>query len=229
MAITSALSGLRADTPDKLILDAGALYVNFNVTKFLAADTPAGQALAQAVLSTNTWTDPNGDTVAPRKLGATRGGTTITLNKTERQIEVDGRRTTVKGFQRVDMIEPSISTALIEIADHETLALALGSATTTSYTNFRTVRPNLYPVPEDYLGNIALVATINGARTPNGDPVPAVVIMENARVNQVQDISFVDKNETVMNVTIVAHALAEDAFSIPMYVILPKLDGMGYY
>lgn len=127
------------------------------------------------------------------------------------------------------MIEPSISTALIEIADHETLALALGSATTTSYTNFRTVRPNLYPVPEDYLGNIALVATINGARTPNGDPVPAVVIMENARVNQVQDISFVDKNETVMNVTIVAHALAEDAFSIPMYVILPKLDGMGYY
>lgn len=229
MAISSALSGLRADTPDKLILDAGALYVNFNVTKFLASTTPAGQALAQAVLSTNTWTDPNGDTVAPRKLGATRGGTTITLNKTERQIEVDGRRTTIKGFQRVDMIEPSISTALIEIADYETLALALGSATTTNYTNFRTVRPNLYPVAEDYLGNIALVATINNARTPNGDAVPVVIIMENARVNQVQDISFVDKNETVMNVTIVAHALAEDSFTIPMYAILPKLDGMGYY
>lgn len=231
--VGSALSGLRADTPDKLILDAGAVWVNFNVTQYLSATTPAGQALAQATLSTNTWTDPNGSTVAPRKLGATRGGTTITLNKQERQVEADGRRTTIKGFQRVDMIEPRISTSLIEVADYETLKLALGSATVTTYTNFRKVQPTLYPVAADYLGNVVIVATINGAFDPLGNPIPVAVVMENARVNNVNDITFTDKSETTMQVEIVAHALASDAFSIPMYVLLPKtsteLISGGYY
>lgn len=221
MAFVSAISGLRGDTPDKVVLDAGAVYVNFNVEVFLDENTLAGLCLAAATDPDATWEDPNGNIVAPRKLGATRGGTTITLNKEERQIEADGRRTTIKGFQRVDMIEPKIQTSLIEVADRETLKLALGSVTETVIGNFVKIRPNLLPTAEDYLGNVAIVATINGARDPLGNPIPIVVVFENARVNKVTDIPFVDKNEAVMQVEIVAHALPDDAFTIPMYALLP--------
>jgi len=224
----SSISGLRLGTEDNLVLDAGQLVINANMALYEDEFTPAGYAYAQAIDATNTWTDPNGDVVAPKILGATRGGTTIKLDKTERQVEADGRRTNIKGFQRVDMIDPKISTSLIEIADLETLQLILGSSATETLTNFKKVRPTLYPKLTDYFGNITLFATISGATDPNnldgnGDPlpIPIAVVFENARVNNVQDIPFVDKNEGVAQLEITAHALASASFSIPMYVLLP--------
>ncbi len=223
-----SIAGLRDGTEDNLILDAGQLVLNANMELYEDEFTPAGLAYSQAILAANTWTDPNGNVVAPKILGATRGGTTIKLDKTERQVEADGRRTNIKGFQRIDMIDPKISTSLIEVADPDTLRLILGSSVTQTLTNFYKIRPTLYPKATDYYGNITLFATISGAFDPNnlddnGDPlpIPIAVVFENARVNNVQDIPIVDKNEGVAQLEITAHALASNSFQIPMYVLLP--------
>ncbi len=226
--IGSSLSGLRPDTVKNLVLDAGVLYVNANIADMLSATTGAGIAFSEAIRDTNTWTDPNGNTVAPRKLGATRGGTTFAINKEERQVEVDGRRTNIKGLQRVDMISPSIRTSLLEMADIDTLRLALGTSILTSYQNFDSVRPALYPNDEDYFGNITLFATIAQRVAPNGQPLPIAIVMENCRANTIQDVSISDKNEAVMEIELTAHSLDSDAFNIGCQLIVPKRLS-GYY
>lgn len=226
--IGSSLTGLRADTVRQLVLDAGVLYVNANITDMLSATTGAGIAFSEAIREDNTWVDPNGNTVAPVKLGATRGGTTFSLNKEERQVEVDGRRTNIKGLQRVDMISPMIKTSLIEMADTTTLRRALGSSILTDYQNFETIRPYLYPIDEDYFGNITLFATIAQRVAPNGEPLPIAIVLENCRANTVNDISIQDKNEAVLEVELVGHSLDSDAFTIGCQIIVPKLVS-GYY
>lgn len=225
----NSISGLRDGTQNYLILDAGQMVLNANMALYEDDLTPAGYAYAQAINPLNTWTNVDGEVVAPKILGATRGGTTIKLNKTERQVQADGRRTNIKGFQRVDMIDPRISTSLIEVADPDTLQLILGSSFKETLTNFYKIRPALYPKASDYVANITLFATISGAFDPNnldsnGDPlpIPVAVVYENARVNQVNDIPFSDNNEAAAQLEIVAHALASDSFKIPMYVLLPR-------
>lgn len=226
--IGSSLSGLRADTVKQLVLDAGVLYVNANITDMISATTGAGIAFSEAIRSNNTWVDASGLTVAPRKLGATRGGTTFSINKEERQVEIDGRRTNIKGLQRVDMISPSIKTSLLEMADSATLQLALGTSVLTDYQNFEGIRPALYPNDEDYFGNICLFATIAQRVAPNGEPLPICIVMENCRANVINDTALSDKNEAVLEVELVAHALDSDAFTIPCQFFVPKAVS-GYY
>jgi len=224
----SSLSSLRPDSVKNLVLDAGSLWINANIPDMLSATTSANIAFSEAIRLTNTWVDPNGVTVAPRPLGATRGGTTFSINKEERQVEVDGRRTNIKGLQRVDMISPSIKTSLLEMADISTLRLALGSSILTSYQNFDSVRPALYPSDEDYFGNITLFATIAGRVSPDGSPLPIVIVMENCRANTISDTPFTDKNEAVLEIELTAHSLDSDAFNIGCQFIVPKKIS-GYY
>lgn len=228
MAIGAAISGLTANTPNGLVLDAGRLVINANMALYTSAATPAGLAYAAATNPLNTWTDNNGNLVTPTPLGATRGGTTIMVDKEERQVEADGRRTNIRGFQRVDMISPKISTTLIQVNDLATLKLALGSTVVEDLTNFYKVRPNLYPVDADYFANITLFATLNGIQDQLGRDIPIAVVMENCRANSIKDIPFKDKNEAELPIELVAHALASDAFTIPMYILLPRVPS-GYY
>jgi hypothetical protein len=224
----SSLASLRTGMSRNLVLDAGKLYVNVNITDMLSATTGAGIAFSEAVRSDNTWVDANGTTVAPVELGGTRGGTTFSLKKEERQVEVDGRRTNIKGLQRVDMISPSIKTGLLEMADMITLRRALGTSILTDYANFETARPSLYPLDEDYFGNICLFATIAQRVAPNGEPLPICIVLENCRADVLNDIAFKDKSEATLELELTAHALDSDAFTIPCLFIVPKAISTYY-
>lgn len=226
--IGAAISGLTATTPEGLVLDAGRLVINANMGLYTSATTPAGLAYSMATDPDNSWTDLDGNLVEPTPLGATRTGTTIMVDKEERQVEADGRRTNIVGFQRVDMISPKISTTLIQVNDLATLKLALGSTTVEDLTNFYKVRPNLYPKRTDYFPNITLFATLNGIQDQLGRDIPIAAVMENCRANQIKDIPFKDKNEAELPIELVAHARPEAAFTIPMYMLLPKVPS-GYY
>ena len=65
--IGSCLSGLRyGQELSKLVLDAGVLYANADVTELVTYHRPLTAAL-------NTWTDAEGNLVKPKLLGETRG------------------------------------------------------------------------------------------------------------------------------------------------------------
>lgn len=229
MAIGSALSGLRQGFAQKLVVDSGVAYANANIAKMILATTSANFAFAIATDPMSTWVDPNGNTVSPRKLGATRGGMKFNLGKTERQVEVDGRRYPIKGNSRTDMMDLKVNCALLEMADTETLRLAIGTSILTEYQNFDEITPYLYESDEDYLGNITIFATIAGRTAPNGNPLPICVVLENCKALNIQEIAFADKSEAVLTLDLVAHALDSDAFNCPMKFYIPRAISDLYY
>lgn len=228
MPIGSALSGLREGFEKNLVLDAGVAYVNANIADMISDTTSSNFAFDVAIDEGSTWVDPNGNTVAPRKLGATRGGMRINLGKTERQVEVDGRRYPIKGINRTDMMDLKVQVSLLEMADTETFQLAVGTSVLTETLNFDVITPYLYEAETDYVGNIAIFATISERSTPNGNQLPICVVLENCKAINIQEISLSDKSEAVLQLDLVAHALPSAAFDCPMKFIIPKVT-QGYY
>lgn len=220
MAIGNGLSGLRAATPYNLVLDAGVIYKNINVTMLQAGGI---DAWANAIDPMNTWVDPNGTTVTPEHLGATRGGTTVKLNKDDKPVEFDSRRTNVKGMDRVNMINPQIETSLLEVGVDDIVEMALGAWETTDRTGFKEINPVLLVQDAHYIGNIALAATINGEHNP------MIIVLSNARVVMTGDMSFKDHDEAVFQVTFQGHALASNPLEIPITYFIPvQYDGASY-
>ena len=90
--------GVSVDSPDRLLIDAGAVYLGF-----LSVDNPG------------------------TLLGATRGGNIFDLTRTIRRMEIDGARGPVKGFRRVEEVVATIKANMMELTA-ENLRLAIADA-----------------------------------------------------------------------------------------------------
>ena len=96
-----AKHGVSASTPDRLIIDAGAVYLN--------------------------WVDvANPGTL----LGATKGGNVFELARTIRDIRPDGASGPVKGFRRIEEVVASLTANLLEITEDNLLKAIAGSSAT---------------------------------------------------------------------------------------------------
>ena len=89
-------TGISADTSDRIMIDAGAVYLNYGLG-------------------------------SQRLLGATRGGNEFNLNRTSKNIEIDGLKGAVKGLKRIIEVNPQITANLLELSV-ENLIAAIGGA-----------------------------------------------------------------------------------------------------
>ncbi len=227
MPIINGISGVRDGSFNHLILDAGVIYVNINETLL---NVGGSTAFANAINPDNTWTDEDGILRTPGLGGVTRGGTAFNLNKKERPVEFDSRRLPVKNTDRVDMIEPTIKTMLLESAQLQTTQLMLGgSSSNTSTPGWTKVTPNLIIQASDYTPNMALVATVSGAESM----FPYIILLRNVRCNVVGSMAFKDHDESVYDVTLLAHASETDPFGasgFPVIFYIPTNEsGVAYY
>ena len=90
--------GISTDTPDRLLIDSGAVYLGFH-----DADSPG------------------------TLLGATRGGNSFELTRTIRRIDPDGARGPVKGFRRIEEVVAVIKANMLELTA-ENLRRAIAGA-----------------------------------------------------------------------------------------------------
>ena len=97
--MTVAKHGVSTDTPDRILIDAGAVYTG--------------------------WTDVN---TPGTLLGATRGGNVFELARTIKRIDPDGARGPVKGFRRIEEVVATLTVNLIEITKANLLIAIAGSA-----------------------------------------------------------------------------------------------------
>jgi hypothetical protein len=91
--------GVSANTPDRMVIGAGAVYYG--------------------------WTNVSSPGTL---LGATKGGNVLEINRTIRDIRPDGSKGKVKGFRRIEDVEASLTVNLIEITEANLLMLLPGSA-----------------------------------------------------------------------------------------------------
>jgi len=91
--------GVSANTPDRLVLDAGVVYTGWT-----------------SIASPGTV------------LGATKGGSVFEINRTIRDIRPDGSMGPVKGFRRIEDVVATLTVNLIEITEANLLSALPGSA-----------------------------------------------------------------------------------------------------
>lgn len=212
MSIGLPISGLRSVTPQNLVLDAGIMYKNINEAML---QNGLATAFSLAINPVSTWTDPNNVVVTPTKLGATRGGTKVKVGITQRQVDFDSKRSSIKGFDRVDMISPSIDTMLLEFGDYLTAETALGSTLVHNWTTYQEVKPSLVVASLDFIGNIAVIAPVSGSL------LPIVVVLRNARVNSPGELDLKDKSEMAYPVSFTGNSLASDQYNISISFYVP--------
>ncbi len=139
-------SGYNANTPDKLLLDAGAVFKNF-------------------VVGTDTYASAK---AAGKCLGATQKGSEFSAVPQIRRMEIDGVHTRTKGDTLIDGWDVYLKTTLVEMTT-QTLKLALGvgdSAASSTATGYDEVTARDTITDNDYTTNITFIGNILGEDDP---------------------------------------------------------------
>jgi hypothetical protein len=133
--------GYSADTPKRLLLDAGAIYKNV------------------------TYDELTGD-FEGTLLGATSGGNEFSLAQTTRQIELDGTKGRAKGLTMIESEEATLTVNLKELtAANIALAIA-GSNVDNTDENYDVITSKGKIELTDYIDSVAFVGRQSGTNKP---------------------------------------------------------------
>lgn len=209
-------TGLREQTPFRMVFDAGAFIVGINEVALRTT------GVAAAISTPWMYGDVE---VTPRALGATRAGAMFDPQKEERQIEVNNARVPLMGMSRVDSYTPILSVTLLEMADPETFVISLGQGTrTTTDSGFIEVVPRVEVLASDYIPNVALMARTS----ENGQEKPVIVVIRNAKVVENSSFTFEDPGELAPEVSFQGHSNVLAASTVPCSIYIPEnIDGLG--
>ena len=143
-----AVSGVSEDTPKSIMLGAGTLYKNLEYST-----------------ESSKWTG----TI----LGATSGGTKLSITPEITDIEVDGVLVKAKGLRQKTGETAQIETNMVEITKEYLQSTVIGEAGTSEDSRFDVIESKELIDDDDYIKNFAYV----GFRT---DGSPIVIIFDYA-------------------------------------------------
>lgn len=188
-------SGYTSKTPKRFNLNAGALLKNLKWTG-------------------SKW---NGDL-----LGATSGGSSISLVNTYRQAQIDGVFAPTVGSDSIEESTATFEVNFIEWTAGNLKMAILGDVKDSDGTKY----PEGYDVItsrrkieiSDYVENLAYVGTIAGSNKP------IIIIMHHAIATSGLEFEPQDKNESIYTVVFEGRASAEDIenTSLPVTILFPK-------
>ena len=192
----SVFSGFTANTPKHLQLDAGAFLKNYDVSK-------------------DTWETAK----ATKLLGATSGGGSFSAVPSIRRIEVDGIKGAAKGMEAIDEWVVTLTANVKEItADAIKLALAAAkSEAAAAPANYTKISGKNEIALEDYLDNVTWVGRLSGS----SDPV--IIVVKNALCTNGLTISFADKSEGLIPITVTGHYDPSDLGTPPFDIFYPTV------
>lgn len=190
-------SGYTSKTPKRFNLNAGALLKNL---KWIESESK--------------W---NGDL-----LGATSGGSSISLVNTYRQAQIDGVFAPTVGSDSIEESTATFEINFIEWTAQNLKMAILGDVKESDGTKY----PIGYDVItsrrkieiSDYVENLAYAGTIAGSDKP------IVIIMHHAIATSGLEFEPQDKQESIYTVTFEGRASAEDIenTSLPVTILFPK-------
>lgn len=188
------ISGITATTPENLLLDAGAFFKNYDLSKTYAEN-------------------------AGKLIGATSGGGSFSAVPTVRKIEVDGAKNNVKQLQTIDQWVVTMTANVKEVTVNS-LKLALGAAssatTTGNPTGYTEIDGNADFAEEDYADNITWVGRLSGSESP------VIIQILNAVSLNGLSLTMADKNEVTIPVTLTGHYDLDDLCTPPFKIFYPN-------
>lgn len=186
-------TGVTSDTPKRILFGAGTIHKN------LIYDD-----------ATKKW---NFETSI---MGATQGGSKITITPELADIEVDGAMVPVKGLKVKTGETAEMEINFIEITKDIIKSAVIGAEGTSKDTNYDLIESKADIEEGDYLHNIAFVG-----KTLEGKNI--IVIMDNALCTSGLETEGENKKEGVGTYTFVCHAdLESDLDTLPYHIYYPK-------
>lgn len=195
-----SFSGFTKNTPQNLLLDAGAFFKNFIYEPGGASNDTFDSAVA-----------------AGKLIGATQGGGEFSAVPSIRQIEVDGVKGRAKGLEVIDSWDVYLKATILETTA-ETVKVALSAATvdSTSDEDYDIITGNAAIELEDYIDNVTWIGTLSGSEKP------VIIQVYNGLNTDGLKLTVKDKGEGTIPATFYGHYPPEDLDSPPFKVFYPK-------
>lgn len=152
------------------------------------------------------------------RLGATRGGSTLTIEQEIKTMEVDGAKGPVKGSRRIVKSMAKLEVNFIEFST-DLVSLALPGSTTDDYgtpVTHSSIKRALQIASTDYSSSIAMIGEVSGS----GDPI--VAILSNVLADGNFEIAASDNDESVLKITFTAHFDPSDLDTEPWEIRFPQ-------
>lgn len=162
--------GITADTYKRFLIDAGAVYTGF--TLFATPGT---------------------------LLGATKGGSQLTLEQEIKDMEVDGARGPVIGSRRITMVKATLTVNFIEHTLANLKRALVGSDSAVAEVDWDAITRDLVIEDADFLTDITIIGEVSG------DANAMAIKLSNAIVDSNFEVTFADKEEGVVAMTFTAH------------------------
>lgn len=149
-------------------------------------------------------------------IGATQGGSKVSIKPEFKKIEVDGAMVAVKGLQVKTGETATMEVNFIELTKDVMMNAVVGKTGTSADTTFDLIESKAQIVDGDYLDNIAFVGqTLDGRKI--------IVIMDNVLCTSGFEADGKNKEEGVFTCTFECHAdLTSDLDTLPYHIYYPK-------
>lgn len=181
--MVNMITGLTADTLQKLEMDAGIFVTNMATDSITDA-----AALATAVEAAKE---------AGNYLGATKGGGTFTATPSTREVEADGMRSPFVGSTRIDGWDVKLSTTVLEFTA-ENFKRALGAADIATSGKVKTLTARNNYTTQDYIEKVQWVGNLS-------DGGYVLIEINNALSVGGINFSISDKAEGTIPIELIAH------------------------
>ena len=173
-----AVSGVTGNTPKNIMLGAGTLYKNF-------------------AYSTNSW---SGDII-----GATSGGSKLSIVPEILDIEVDGVKVKAKGLTQKIGETATIETNMVELTKDWIKSTVIGNEGTSEDARFNVIESKPHIEESDYIQNLAYVGFMT-------DGTPIIIKFDYALCTSGLEAEGKNKENSVFPATFECYAdLAEGA------------------
>ena len=202
MGKKKVFTGFTKETPERLLLDAGAFFKNF-------VYIPGGDR-----------NDTYDSAVAAGKLlGATKGGGEFSAVPNIRQIEVDGTKGRTKGLEYIDYWDVYIKATIVEATtDAIKSALCAANVDAGSDTKYDVITGKSEIELSDYIDNVTWVGKLSGSNEP------VIIIVDNALNTDGLKLTVQDKSEATIPMTFYGHYDTESLEEPPFHVFYPKKE-----
>lgn len=188
-------TGFNKDTTENLMLDAGAIFANFDIEE-------------------DTF-----ETAKEKLLGATSGGNTFTATPEFRQIEVDGVKGKAKGLSILQSWEVLMQTNMLEFKE-DTFKHSLAAIETAEKTinemEYTEIKGKNYIEDEDYIDNITYIGNLSGSNNP------VIIQVFNALSLEGLEVEFVDDDDIVAELTFEGHYSVDKLDNPPFAIYYPR-------
>jgi len=213
-------SGLRENTTERFVVDAGAVYV------FEDLEEITGDLSKEIPMDPDDWDD--------NRLGATSGGNTFEVETEWRTIDIDGIKGEVKGARRKIAVMPQLTANVIEFSE-EALKYAFPGADiedwpleedleTEEEASHKLFTRECNIDIADYVDLVALVGTLSLGDDCNGEHAgePVIFLLENGLNDQTITMTTNDEDEIVFELTFSGHYDYDNLNAEPWKILLPK-------